>query len=134
MWPNPYKTANLVTFTEEILNGKLHFFVQWVQLRKTYFSKTINLPKYLVLASMTVKFLINLKCSWTMFTHWFGRSVFATSVGINSLTSRLKTKRQVHLWLFKQKTISVLLLKTYWVTFIKKNLNLLYWRAPAIFF
>ena len=25
MWPNPQKTANLVTFTEENLNGKLHF-------------------------------------------------------------------------------------------------------------
>ena len=25
MWPNPKKTAELVTFTEEILNGKLHF-------------------------------------------------------------------------------------------------------------
>ena len=25
MWPNPEETANLVTFTEEILNGKLHF-------------------------------------------------------------------------------------------------------------
>ena len=25
MWPNPRETANLVTFTEEILNGKLHF-------------------------------------------------------------------------------------------------------------
>ena len=23
MWPNPQETANLVTFTEEILNGKL---------------------------------------------------------------------------------------------------------------
>ena len=29
MWPNPNETANLVTFTEEINNGKLHFFVQW---------------------------------------------------------------------------------------------------------
>ena len=28
MWPNPQETADLVTFTEEILNGKLHFFVQ----------------------------------------------------------------------------------------------------------
>ena len=29
MWPNPHEaeTADLVTFTEEILNGKLHFFV-----------------------------------------------------------------------------------------------------------
>ena len=25
MWPNPQDTADLVTFTEEILNGKLHF-------------------------------------------------------------------------------------------------------------
>ena len=25
MWPNPQSTADLVTFTEEILNGKLHF-------------------------------------------------------------------------------------------------------------
>ena len=26
MWPTPQETADLVTFTEEILNGKLHFF------------------------------------------------------------------------------------------------------------
>ena len=25
MWPNPHETADLVTFTVEILNGKLHF-------------------------------------------------------------------------------------------------------------
>ena len=25
MWPNPKETADLVTFTEEVLNGKLHF-------------------------------------------------------------------------------------------------------------
>ena len=29
MWPNPQETTDLVNFTEEILNGKLHFFVQW---------------------------------------------------------------------------------------------------------
>ena len=27
MWPNPQETAELVTFTEEILNGKLRFCV-----------------------------------------------------------------------------------------------------------
>ena len=32
MWPNPQETADLVTFTEEILNRKLHFFVQWYSL------------------------------------------------------------------------------------------------------
>ena len=25
MWPNPQETSDLVTVTEEILNGKLHF-------------------------------------------------------------------------------------------------------------
>ena len=30
MWPNLQETADLVTFTEEILNGKLHFFVQCI--------------------------------------------------------------------------------------------------------
>ena len=25
MWPNPHETAHLVTFTEEIVNGRLHF-------------------------------------------------------------------------------------------------------------
>ena len=25
MWPNPQETEDLVTFTEEMLNGKLHF-------------------------------------------------------------------------------------------------------------
>ena len=28
MWPNPQETADLVTFTKEILIGKLYFFVQ----------------------------------------------------------------------------------------------------------
>ena len=29
MWPNPQETTDLVTFTEEILNGKLHFLCSW---------------------------------------------------------------------------------------------------------
>ena len=28
MWPDPQETADSVTFTEEIVNGKLDFFVQ----------------------------------------------------------------------------------------------------------
>ena len=32
MWPNPKKAVDLVTFTEEIFNGKLH--VLWKALRK----------------------------------------------------------------------------------------------------
>ena len=25
MWPNPHEIVDLITFTEEVLNGKLHF-------------------------------------------------------------------------------------------------------------
>ena len=31
MWPNPQFYTDSVTFTEEIYNGKLLFFVQWGQ-------------------------------------------------------------------------------------------------------
>ena len=29
MWPNPQETEDLVTFTEEIFNGKLQFCTVW---------------------------------------------------------------------------------------------------------
>ena len=29
MWQNPQLPADLVTFTEETFNGKLHYLVQW---------------------------------------------------------------------------------------------------------
>ena len=38
MWPNPQET-DLVTFTEEILNGKLHFFVQYKKAAKRFVTK-----------------------------------------------------------------------------------------------
>ena len=31
MWSNPQEAGDLDTFTEELLNGKLHFFVQWLK-------------------------------------------------------------------------------------------------------
>ena len=31
MWLNPPFSPELVTFTKEILNGKFHFFVQWMR-------------------------------------------------------------------------------------------------------
>ena len=36
MWPNPQKAADLVTFTEEILNGKLHFLCSETYLYLSY--------------------------------------------------------------------------------------------------
>ena len=39
MWPNPQFLANLVTFTEEILNGKLHF---WCSVMKEMETKELE--------------------------------------------------------------------------------------------
>ena len=39
MWPNPQETADLVLFTGEILNGKLHFLCsKLVELEMSHFS------------------------------------------------------------------------------------------------
>ena len=35
MYPNPQFSVDLVTFTEEILNGKNLFFVKWLQNPET---------------------------------------------------------------------------------------------------
>ena len=54
MWPNPLETADLVKFTEEVPNGKLHFlssdfsikqltldrYIQSIQLFEKQFEKT----------------------------------------------------------------------------------------------
>ena len=50
MRPNPQETADLVTFTEEILNGKLHFLcsVSTLSPHKTK-TQTRNKTKFLVL-------------------------------------------------------------------------------------
>ena len=32
MWPNPQETADLVTFTEEILKGKVHFLCSNIEV------------------------------------------------------------------------------------------------------
>ena len=42
MWPNPQETADLVTFTEEILNGKHHFFCAVYIASYARFSRSLN--------------------------------------------------------------------------------------------
>ena len=37
MWPNPQFPADSVTFTEEIINGKLHFLYSGCRLKARYF-------------------------------------------------------------------------------------------------
>ena len=50
MWPNPQFPADLVTFTKEILNGKLHFFVQC--LLSTEMKKIIYKTKWNCLTTL----------------------------------------------------------------------------------
>ena len=41
MWQNPQETADLVTFTREVLNGKLHFlFCVYPKLLKKFINET----------------------------------------------------------------------------------------------
>ena len=48
MWPNSQFPADLVTFTEEILNGKLHFLSSDCQkiLRETFLIRKLTDYKY----------------------------------------------------------------------------------------
>ena len=56
MWPNPQETADLVTFTEEILNVKLHFYavvrILHPQILQS-FTKTLRQLSRGVLGEMT---------------------------------------------------------------------------------
>ena len=51
MWPNPQETADLVTFTEEILNGKLHFLCSVV----SGFEPLATIAKLLILGVKIVR-------------------------------------------------------------------------------
>ena len=75
MWPNLQETEDLVTFTEEIHNGKLHYFVQCFELQteppfkwrifpKGYLQNPQNLLKmnhvvHLYLKSIRYKIILN---------------------------------------------------------------------------
>ena len=55
MWPNPQVTADLVKFTEEILNGKLLFLcstVIWKQV--LWFSDSSDLARRKIFKDMTI--------------------------------------------------------------------------------
>ena len=70
MWPNPQKTANLVTFTEEILNEKLHFLCSVCSLFSLVYRSEKNVTKniekleYLNLKKFCVSFFL-----WTSYMY-----------------------------------------------------------------
>ena len=42
MWPNPQETADMVTFTEEIVNGNFIFCAVWAVLNDSYNGHHLN--------------------------------------------------------------------------------------------
>ena len=42
MWPHPQETADLVTFTEEVLDGKLHFLCSVVFIQTSKYRSNIE--------------------------------------------------------------------------------------------
>ena len=70
MWPNPQETGDLVTFTEEILNGKLYFCAVFV-CKTSYSIQWKDCFGY-KLCEVCIFFLGNLT-KWSMFCK--GKSV-----------------------------------------------------------
>ena len=45
MWPNPQETEDLVTFTEEILNGKLHFLCSVTKVNQNRVEELLHITQ-----------------------------------------------------------------------------------------
>ena len=75
MWPNPQKTADLVTFTEEILNGKLHFLCSALKTANHGKSSELNhgciKPGFTTVNYYTIdrpiNFVLKAACLWTQY-------------------------------------------------------------------
>ena len=91
MWPNPQETANSVTFTEEILNGKLQYLCSacWyihlsLNIISTYlvlvllFKDHWGLVHELLVCSLKIeRYLFRDKSSWIFIYFALSRFVFA---------------------------------------------------------
>ena len=79
MWPNPQFPADVVTFTEEILNGKLHFLSNVNYLMSSFFHSLFccTLPSEQEHVESSIKIFIpkvNKKETWEWF-YIFGQSL-----------------------------------------------------------
>ena len=54
MWPNPQETADLITFTEEILNGKLPFLCS---VRNEALNKENHVAPFIFSSSLFYSFM-----------------------------------------------------------------------------
>ena len=55
MWPNPQETADLVTFTEEIYNGKLIICAVSSSFHKVYWPENARKLEYTVFSKAVTK-------------------------------------------------------------------------------
>ena len=95
MWPNPQFPADLVTFTEEIINGKVHLYsaCEWVitkewklkQLTATYFTFSYKIG---VVAIWNPS-----KCKLTVVNTEKIHNDCEKSTQINTLANKIVTKR-----------------------------------------
>ena len=89
MWPNPLKIADLVTFTEEIFDGNIHFlysiklYLEELQLSKRTSMKTKHLKK------KTFRDLISAIIEMRLFRDYFEdqRNNLNVCLIVNSLVS-----------------------------------------------
>ena len=66
MWPDPQETADLITSAKEILNGKLHFFVQCMFLIKLIKRNVVLLTNSdaTEISPVILKFVVSTKISY----------------------------------------------------------------------
>ena len=105
MWPNPQETADLVTFTEEILNGELHFSssITVLQVLSIYQSCFRFLTRLLSLSTLIlVVFLPKGKLS---FFHTYFVSSQSSSSLWNFFLNFSYTYRSSHLEVFCKKVV-----------------------------
>ena len=115
MWPNPQKTANLVTFTEEILNEKLLFLCSVYSLFALAYGSEKNVTRniekleYLNLKKFCVSFFLwtsYMYCTYLalyrfkMFVPWKFISNFHWSTLINLTISFVMLKNNQTNWSF----------------------------------
>ena len=86
MWPNPQFPADLVTFTEEILNGKPSFLCNEMLCMKVWL-RIINLVGEVMLERRLVEYMMSRKSETSLFESYFRRSVLKLPRNITSLFS-----------------------------------------------
>ena len=71
MWPDLHETADLVTFTEEILNGKLHFCAVFLFAYCYSYSQNLDIQKIFKFYSPVWESIINIKNNSTMNIYFY---------------------------------------------------------------